>query len=152
MAFYAFESALHIFPSGPPRLPGYSLQEWNSPNLWRASYGRLLPDALFFAEDLFGGQFAIVDHEVYSFDPETAQLTHFFGNVVEWEESVLARYNYTTGYSVGHEWQLSNGALLPGHRLVPRIPFVLAETTLRITWCRSKVLPPSGTGGSSRSG
>ncbi|MEU5260405.1 hypothetical protein [Amycolatopsis sp. NPDC021455] len=122
--FYAFESALHVFPSGAPRVPGYSLQEWNAPDLWLASYGRLAPAALFFAEDLFGCQFALVDHAVYSFNPETAQLTHFSDDLDEWEQNLLARYNHATGYSVGHEWQLANGALLPGHRLVPRIPFV----------------------------
>ncbi|MEV8226691.1 hypothetical protein AB0P41_11620 [Streptomyces sp. NPDC079167] len=122
--FYAFESALHVFPSGEPGLPGRSLEEWNSNLLWRESYGHLMPEMLFFAEDVFGGQFAVArDNAVYFFNPETAALSKFSKDVASWGDDVIADWNYATGYSVGHEWQAQNGSLPPGHRLVPRIPF-----------------------------
>ncbi|GHF76940.1 hypothetical protein GCM10018790_63720 [Kitasatospora xanthocidica] len=122
--FYAFESALHVFPSGEPGLPGRSLEEWNSKSLWRESYGRLIPEMIFFAEDVFGGQFAMAgDGAVYSFNPETAALSKFSEDVTSWQDGVVADWNYVTGYSVGHEWQMRNGPLPAGHRLVPKVPF-----------------------------
>ncbi|MFG3002164.1 SMI1/KNR4 family protein [Streptomyces sp. NPDC048340] len=122
--FYAFESALHVFPSGEAGLPGRSLEEWNSKLLWRESYGHLMPEVTFFAEDIFGGQFAVGrDGVVYSFNPETAAMSKFSEDVASWQDGVIADWNYVTGYSVGHEWQMRNGPLPPGHRLVPKIPF-----------------------------
>jgi hypothetical protein len=41
--FYAFESALHVFPSGGTKLPERSLGEWNSPLLRTGSYESLAP-------------------------------------------------------------------------------------------------------------
>ena len=121
--FYAFESALHVFPSGGVGLPGRSLQEWNDPSLWIDSYGGLVPPVLFFAEDVFGGQFAMMGGRVYSFDPETARLTDFADDVRMWSSEILARYDFATGYSISHAWQVENGVLPVGHRLIPRIPF-----------------------------
>ncbi|MFD7908668.1 hypothetical protein ACFV4G_41315 [Kitasatospora sp. NPDC059747] len=124
--FYAFESALHVFPSGEAGLPGRSVEEWNSKSLWRDSYGHLMPDVIFFAEDVFGGQFAVArDGVVYSFNPETAALVRFSEDVARWRGDVIADWNHATGYSVGHEWQMRNGPLPVGHRLVPKIPFVV---------------------------
>ncbi|MFG2935181.1 hypothetical protein [Streptomyces sp. NPDC048282] len=121
--FYAFESALHVFPVGGAGLPGRSLQEWNDHNLWINSYGGLISRALFFAEDIFGGQFAVAGDAVHRFDPETAKFTQFASDVEMWSAQILARYNFTTGHSIAHAWQVQNGALPVGHRLTPRIPF-----------------------------
>src|SRR5579859_2790734 len=67
--FYAFESALHVFPletSGN----ALGLRQWNEDALWRSGYGGLAAGFLFFAEDVFGRQFAIGDEAIYSFDAE----------------------------------------------------------------------------------
>lgn len=122
--FYAFESALHVFPSGEPGLPGRSLEEWNSMSLWRRSYEYLMPKMVFFAEDVFGGQFVVAPGGVvYSFNPETAAVSRFSERISRWQDDVIEDWNYATGYSVAHEWQMRNGSLPSGHRLVPRIPF-----------------------------
>jgi hypothetical protein len=55
--FYAFESALHVFGAGGGQVQGRSLEEWNDVGLWKDAYGGLMTDGLFFAEDVFGGQF-----------------------------------------------------------------------------------------------
>lgn len=34
-------------------------------------------------------------------------------------------FNVLTGYPLGHHWQTQHGALAPGHRLIPKQPFVL---------------------------
>src|SRR6185312_2296640 len=59
--FYAFESALHVLPSGGG---GQDLAGWNDGALWRDAYRGLADGLLCFAEDVFGGQFALVDDQV----------------------------------------------------------------------------------------
>ncbi|QIY96385.1 SMI1/KNR4 family protein [Streptomyces sp. S1D4-11] len=121
--FYALESALHVFPASDAVLSGRSLGEWNNRQLWVEYYGELAPPALFFAEDVFGGQFALMDDAVYLFDPETAKMTVFANSVEEWASRIIAQFDYATGYSIAHAWQVENGALPVGHRLIPRVPF-----------------------------
>ena len=121
--FYAFESALHVFPFGGTELPERSLGEWNSPLLWTGSYEKLAPRGVAFAEDVFGGQFILLDGRVHSFDPETAEVSPFADDIPGWCEQILARYNYVTGWKVAHDWQTAHGRLRAGHRLIARIPF-----------------------------
>jgi hypothetical protein len=121
--FYAFESALHVFPVAGTGLPGRSLQEWNDPHLWINYYGELIPGAVFFAEDIFGGQFAVTCEGIHSFNPETAKMVKVADTVEGWCSHILGRYNLTTGYSIAHAWQAENGKIPVGCRLVPRVPF-----------------------------
>jgi hypothetical protein len=121
--FFAFESALRVFPAGDSSR-SYSLDEWNSSDLWRNNYGKLALDLLFFAEDIFGTQFCLKDERVYSFDPETADLTLIGNNLEDWAQAILDDYNLLTGYSLAHEWQVANRELTPRERLMPKLPFV----------------------------
>lgn len=121
--FYTFESALHVFPATP--VPGqYSLQQWNEPALWIDSYGDLAKGCFFFAEDIFGGQFAIRENRIYLFEPETAAPEHVADSLEGWAKALLENYNYLTGYPAAHEWQQVHGALPAGSRLAPKTPFV----------------------------
>src|SRR5215469_10978933 len=55
--FYAYESALHVFPlTGDP---GTGLEAWNAVPLWRDAYEDLGRDLLFFAEDALQDQFCL---------------------------------------------------------------------------------------------
>jgi hypothetical protein len=105
--FYVLESALHVFPMSRPGLPGRSLSEWNDPSLWRECYNSDLSDLVFFAEDLFGGQFGLsrTDGGVHVLNPETGIAGDFAANVHEWASRIISDYNVVTGYSVGHDWQ-----------------------------------------------
>lgn len=123
--FYAFESALHVFPAGPPSGKELTLRQWNAPDLWRFEYGELAEGTFFFAEDAFGNQFCARDGRVDSFDAETGELTAIADDLEEWARRVLADYSLLTGYSLLHQWQEMNGSLPVGARLVPKIPFVL---------------------------
>lgn len=122
--FYCFESALHVFPS---RQCGASLglAEWNEATAWRHEYQRFDPGGLFVAEDIFGNQFCLLKSAIYTFDAETAELTEFARTVDEWAQKVVADFEFVTGYPLGHQWQSAHGALVTGHRLVPKQPFVL---------------------------
>lgn len=122
--FYAFESALHLFPS-------YSVGseigvlEWNSDNLWRTSFNRLADGCFFFGEDVFGGQFCIKDDKIHIFEPETGALEFLADNFEDWASSILSDFDLLTGYSLAHRWQIQNGPIPPGKRLLPKIPFVV---------------------------
>jgi hypothetical protein len=121
--FYAFEAALHVFPvtSGEHM----DLVRWNSATLWRDAYGSLADDLVFFAEDAFGGQFALADEGVVSFDPETGDAELIAATLEGWAAQLLADYELLTGFPLAHEWQERFGALPVGARLLPKTPFVL---------------------------
>lgn len=121
--FFAFESALRVFPATTSNL-SVGLDDWNSETLWRQTYGGLANRCLFFAEDIFGGQFCIKDNLVFSFDPETGSLDQFSDSIEKWADDLLVNYKVLTGYPLAHEWQSKNGVLDSEMRLVPKIPFV----------------------------
>jgi hypothetical protein len=99
---------------------------WNSPATWRSSYGELADGYSYFAEDVFGGQFAIVDggESIVSFDPETADSQVIADGIDAWAQMVLEDSDYLTGHSLARAWQERHGALQPGSRLLPKVPFV----------------------------
>lgn len=121
--FYAFESALHVFPSNSCQQE-IGLENWNESALWRSEYNGMADDCLFFAEDVFGGQFCIRGNKVYTFDPETAALHYLADDIEGWAKTIISDYELLTGYQLAHHWQKQHGQLLVGKRLLPKIPFV----------------------------
>jgi hypothetical protein len=123
--FYAFESALHVFPAVTTG-DQIGLDLWNSESLWKLSYDKdLVENCLFFAEDIFGVQFCICGEYIWSFDPETGQKEPLANNLRAWADSILADYEALTGYPLAIEWQRLQGPLEHGKRLIPKVPFVL---------------------------
>lgn len=122
--FYAFESALHVRAAGSAD-NGLNLQEWNADGLWRNQYGPTLQGHLFFAEDLFGGQFSINGDHIFSFDPETGDASMFSSSLEEWADHILSDYEVLTGFPLAHEWQQIHGPLPAGSRLIPTQLFML---------------------------
>jgi hypothetical protein len=122
--FYAFESALHVLPAGCID-SCLNIEAWNDDSSWRKEYGDLVQGYLFFAEDVFGVQFALCNRGIRKFDPETGEFEDFASNLEEWAAKILEDYNYETGHQLAHDWQLQNGSLPAGRRLLPKIPFVL---------------------------
>ncbi|WP_067583472.1 SMI1/KNR4 family protein [Endozoicomonas ascidiicola] len=121
--FFAFEGALRVFSSKKNEF-SESLDVWNSPELWRSSYVGLADGCVFFAEDIFGGQFCIKNGNVYSFDPETGDLAFISRSIEGWADEVLSDYEVITGSPIAHQWQEANGVLSHGQRLMPKVPFV----------------------------
>jgi hypothetical protein len=122
--FYAFESALHVFPGG--LADGVlDLAAWNAEPTWRSEFGELAKRHLFFAEDVFGFQFCMAHDQICSFDSETGQIAPMARSLEEWSAKVLADFRVLTGQPLAHEWQLAHGPLAWGQRLAPRTPFVL---------------------------
>jgi hypothetical protein len=121
--FYAFESALHVFPIGM-KTGIMDLKSWNSPDLWRDAYGNLADRYLFFGEDVFGNQFCLTDDGVGSFEAETCAVTQLARTLHDWAKLLLSEYELHTGYRLAHQWQSRNRALKVGERLAPKMPFV----------------------------
>ena len=121
--FYALESALHVFPSHSSQQE-IGLVDWNENALWRNEYKGLADDCLFFAEDVFGGQFCIKGGKVYTFDPETGALDYLADDIEGWAQAIVSDYEVLTGYPLAHQWQEQNGQLPAKKRLLPKLPFV----------------------------
>ncbi|MBU6951604.1 SMI1/KNR4 family protein [Hahella sp. HN01] len=121
--FFAFESALRIFPVDTTEL-SIGMVDWNSKGLWINSYYGLADNCIFFAEDIFGGQFCIKDNAVFSFDPEIGDLAYVADDIEGWAGELLEEYEVMTGYPLAHDWQKRNGPLPNSDRLMPKTPFV----------------------------
>lgn len=125
--FYAFNDALHVFPATTTDpVEGMTLQGWNANDLWRDSYGQLAHGHLFFAEDVFGGQFSILGDQVVTFDPETGDLEVVGQTIDEWIARLCGEDgDVLTGRMVADRWRQARGPLARGQRLVPVKPFVM---------------------------
>ncbi len=123
--FYAFESALHVFPHTQNLSPGRSLEEWNSDSLWRERYGKLAEGLLFFAEEVFQDQFCLTQEGVFRFRAESGEREFVAATLQEWAGLILLDYEVQTGWTLASKWQAENGALPAGQRLMPKIPFLL---------------------------
>lgn len=123
--FYVFDSALLVRPTSSPSVP-LGVLEWNERSVWREAYGTLISsEAICFAEDLFGGQFALTSEGVIGIDCETGAAETIGATLEEWAEQVLSDSDFRTGWSLAREWQARHGPLLQGQRLIPQQPFVL---------------------------
>jgi len=71
--FYAFESALHVFPIGT-KDGVMDLETWNHLDTWRDTYDGLANGYLFFAEDIFGNQFCLQQDGTSGFEAETGAV------------------------------------------------------------------------------
>lgn len=122
--FYAFETALHVFPS--LRIcPPISVEQWNDARSWRTEYRGLADGALFFGEDAFANQFCIRKGSICFFEAETGEYRELAKSFENWAATILDDYEFQTGYPLLHEWQLENRQLPAGQRLIAKFPFVL---------------------------
>ena len=123
--FYAFESALHVFPLTSEPVSGASLIEWNSNVCWRSDYGDLTSGLLFFAENIFQDQFCLSASGVLRFHAETGGTKLVADSLENWAGIILRDYDRETGWGFASRWQAENGPLAPGKRLLPKTPFFL---------------------------
>lgn len=121
--FYALKESLLLRPLSCKLFPLGAL-EWNSPSLWKHAYGLDLGKLFFFAEDLFGCQYGIMNSEVVLFDPETGECESVADTLESWARVLLDDLNFRTGYPLAQAWRRVHGAIPRGCRLHPNIPFV----------------------------
>jgi hypothetical protein len=136
--FYAFESALHVFPITSP--VGMSIEEWNADALWRCNYRDFAEDLLFFAEDAFQDQFCLSADRVLRFQAETGATVNIADSIEGWAEKILRDYGYETAWELASKWQADKGPLPPGKRLMPKTPFFLGgEYSMENLWAGDSV-------------
>lgn len=121
--FYAYESALLVRPLQASGCP-LGLLEWNASNLWKSEFVEDLSEVLCFAEDVFGVQFCIRGDSVWTFDPETGLFEEVSTSLGTWANIMVDEFAFRTGYPLAHAWQIVNGPLTPGMRLLPKTLFV----------------------------
>jgi len=123
--FFAFESALQVFPLGGTG-DDLEISAWNRPSTWRWTYSGLIPDfAVFFSQDVFGNQFALLDGVIARFVAEGGELQKVASSLEAWAQVILTDWRQYLGYDLAHVWQTLHRPLREGERLVPKIPFVL---------------------------
>ena len=104
---------------------GYEMLLWNRAPLWRTCYQGLDADLFFFAEDIFGNQWALDSTGICVFDAETGDTTTIAADLEEWSKQLLKGYKVMTGWPIAHMWQKAHGTLKPTERLNPKQLFVL---------------------------
>lgn len=122
--FFAFGASLLVRPSQTVG-PVLGIAEWNAGQLWKAGYPGDILDVVFFAEDLFGGQFGWLKNHVVSMDAETGDVLEIAASIEEWCSTVLAEPDVLTGHPLEREWTSAHGEIAAGTRLVAKKPFVL---------------------------
>jgi len=122
--FWAFESALQVFPSHADS-SGLDVVSWNSLSGWKAAYDDRVQRCLFFAQDAFGFQFGIEEDGVFHFNPEISEFTFIAKDVGDWWQMILIDYEHLTGHASAREWQLLNRPVRWEERLFPKCPFFL---------------------------
>jgi hypothetical protein len=136
--FYAFESALHVFPL--TSAIGMSLEEWNADSLWRIGYQDLADGLLFFAENAFQDQYCLSANGVLRFCSETGTTKVLADSMEGWAGKLLDDYNCETAWPLASKWQTEHGSLPAGKRLMPKIPFFLGgEYSIENLWAGDAV-------------
>ena len=122
--FYAFESALHVFPCSPTPEPMMTLEYWNSDSLWRKDYANLADGLLFFAEDVFQDQFCLSQKGILRFKVETGEREFMADSLDEWAGIILLDYEVQTGWALASKWQAENGSLAKLQQVNAQNPFL----------------------------
>jgi hypothetical protein len=125
--FYAFESAVHVFPWAAADV--MDVCTWNATETWKAIYDGAADEYLFFAENGLGDQFGLHAEGIVRFNPETTEVEHVASSIEEWAQLLLDDYrnleHWQTAWPLVHDWQVRNGPLPVGKHLIPIIPFIL---------------------------
>jgi Protein of unknown function DUF2625 len=121
----AFEGGLRLFGTTPGLLLP-ALQDWNKQESWRSEYGELIKNSLvFFAEDVFGNQFAFDGTRVVYFNAESGRASPFANSFSEWLSIVLEDPADTLQLVLYKNWLKKGGRLDPAEHLCPTYPFVV---------------------------
>jgi SMI1 / KNR4 family (SUKH-1) len=111
--FYSIENTIKIF----------TLNEMNI--LLYSKYEKLSKGLTFFAQDIFGNQFAFEGKRIIFFNIETGDKEEIAQNFDEFINVVLQNSDYYIGEIYLSEWKSLNGDIKLNERLCPKIPFVL---------------------------
>ena len=122
--FYAFLSSLHVFPA-TNEATSIDIATWNEPTLWREKFSNITDGCIFFAEDLFGVQFAFRSDGIVRFNPDIATVVRVADHLTAWAEHLMTNHREWTGWPLAEVWQRKHGAIHEGKRLYPKKPVVV---------------------------
>jgi hypothetical protein len=123
--FYAFDRALHVF-GVDPSLPYHDLAVRNDVSAsWRKSYGDILQDIVFFAEDVFGHLSGLRGKDAVCFDPESGEVEIVGQGFEGWLRFIDDDTDFATGQSLAQTWSEDKGGITFGTRLATKVPFVV---------------------------
>ncbi len=122
--FFAFESALYVFPV-QSFLEHIGSVDWNLSETWKFAYNGEADNLFSFSEDIFGNQFCFFKNEIARFECETGRTTFFAASLGEWAKLILEDYDFLTGNGFARSWQIANGKLEGRRRLFPKQPFTM---------------------------
>jgi len=110
--FFCYHRSLHFF--GACRAPRYhSLLQWNDPEGWRKEYRSLAENLIFFAEDVFGYQFALRDKKIVRFDFESGVCKPMARSFRKWFQLLEKRIDEHSGWPVAVHWEEIQGQSIP---------------------------------------
>ena len=118
----AFDGGLRCFGLTTQRLP--SLDAWNDATGWRSEYHALADGLLFFAEDVFGNQFASDGSRIVRFHAETGDGEFMADTFEEWLHTVVSDPDEELGCWLLREWKRPGNVVEPHEHLCPKQPFV----------------------------
>jgi hypothetical protein len=118
----ALDGGLRCFGITDRLLP--SLSNWNRPDGWRSAYHDLAKGLFFFAEDIFGNQFALEDGRIVRFHAETGDREFMADSFEEWLGTLLADPDEELSLWLLREWKAPGNVVRPNEHLCPKSPFV----------------------------
>jgi hypothetical protein len=120
----AFDGGLRIFGATTGLVP--ALPDWNKLESWRSEYRELIKKSfVFFAEDVFGNQFAFDGERVVYFDAENGRATPFANSFSEWLSTILEDPADTLQLMTYKNWLKQGQQLQPSEHLCPTYPFIV---------------------------
>jgi hypothetical protein len=118
----AFDGGLRCFGIACRLLPG--LSSWNRSDGWRASYRELADGLMFFAEDVFGNQFALEDGRIVRFHAETGDREFMADSFEEWLNTLMADPDEELSLWLLRDWRAPGNAVRSDQHLCPKLPFI----------------------------
>jgi SMI1/KNR4 family protein SUKH-1 len=119
----AFDGALRVFGVTGQVVP--DIASWNTPDGWRAAYRELAERLLFFAEDVFGNQFAFAEGRIVRFLAETGEQEFMADSFEEWVRAIIADPDEELSLWLLRSWRTPGNTVQPGEHLCPKVPFVV---------------------------
>lgn len=119
----AFEGALVVYPVD--NVFCISCQTVNNDG-WKYAYSENVHKTFFFAKDVFGNHYGVMSGNFYKLDQESGKLLLHSTSIDAWAGKILSDYDYETGWSLAHDWQVYNNTRIAvGECLIPIMPFSL---------------------------
>jgi hypothetical protein len=101
-----------------------TIEEFNG-HAWKGIYQDDVRRTVFFAMDVFGFPFGVLDNNIVWMNPETGELHRITKSVRRFLEMVNTEPEHMIGFQAHVDWFDRGQTYEIGQRLAPKVPFVL---------------------------